>query len=73
MKKEMLIFIVEAALIKTRFLLKHSTEKISDELEKCCVCCVRCVFADSALVVLHTYTQHCTAKEHPPCKNFRDI
>jgi hypothetical protein len=37
------------------------TEIISDEIEKCCVCCVRCVFADSALVILHTDTQQYTA------------
>ena len=37
------------------------TEIISDKLEKCCVCCVRCVFADSALVILHTDTQQYTA------------
>ena len=37
--------------------IDRPTEKISDELEKCCVCCVKCVFADSALVILHTDTQ----------------
>ena len=33
MKKEMLIFIVEAALIKTRFLLKHSKALTEEELQ----------------------------------------
>ena len=37
------------------------TEIISDEIEKCCVCCVRCVFADFTLVILHTNTQQYTA------------
>ena len=41
--------------------LIQATEIISDEIEKCCVCCVRCVFADSALVILHTDTQQYTA------------
>jgi hypothetical protein len=41
--------------------LIQATEIISDEIEKCCVCCVRRVFADSALVILHTDTQQYTA------------
>ena len=34
--------------------------KISDEIKKCCVCCVRCVFADFTLFI---YTPMCSTTQ----------